>query len=59
MRQTLGRLALAACTLLLSSLAAAQETPDAVTAEAISQGETLFKGVGLCGACHGASAQGI
>lgn len=59
MRRTLGRLALAACALLLWSTAAAQETPEAVTPEAISQGETLFKGAGLCGACHGASAKGI
>ena len=59
MRRTLGRLALAACALLLWSTVAAQETPEAVTPEAISQGETLFKGAGLCGACHGASAKGI
>ncbi len=59
MRRTLGRLALAACTLLLWSTATAQEKPGAVTPETISQGESLFKGVGLCAACHGASAKGI
>jgi mono/diheme cytochrome c family protein len=59
MQRTLGRLALAACALLLWSTAAAQETPEAVTPEAVSQGESLFKGAGLCSACHGANAKGI
>ncbi|UCF39537.1 MAG: c-type cytochrome [Gemmatimonadota bacterium] len=59
MRQTLGRLALTACALLLWSTAEAQERPEAVTPEAVSQGEGLFKGAGLCSACHGASAKGI
>lgn len=59
MQQTLGRLALATCALLLWSTAAAQERPAAATPEAISQGEGLFKGAGLCSACHGASAKGI
>lgn len=59
MRRTFGRLALAACALLLWSTAVAQETPEGVTPEAISQGESLFKGAGLCSACHGASAKGI
>ncbi len=59
MQRTIGRLALAACALLLWSTATAQETPEAVTPEAVSQGESLFKGVGLCAACHGASAEGI
>lgn len=59
MRRTIGRLALAACALLLWTTAAAQETPEAVTPQAISQGESLFKGAGLCSACHGASAKGI
>ncbi len=55
-----GRLTLAACALVLcSSAAAAQDQPEEVTPEAISQGESLFKGAGLCSACHGASAKGI
>jgi mono/diheme cytochrome c family protein len=59
MRRTLGRLVLAACALTLWSTAAAQERPEAVTPEAIAEGENLFKGAGLCGACHGASGKGI
>lgn len=59
MRKTLGPLVMAACALTLWSTAAAQETPAEVTPEAVAQGESLFKGAGLCSACHGASGKGI
>ncbi len=53
----LGMLALAAST------AAAQETaqglPEGVTAEMVSEGAELFKGPGVCSACHGPDGAGV
>ena len=34
------------------------QAPDAVTAAAITQGDSIFHGKGNCYACHGANAQG-
>jgi cbb3-type cytochrome c oxidase subunit III len=44
-----------------ASAAAAQQTtlPQGVTSAMIAQGETLFKGPGICTACHGADAKGV
>lgn len=33
--------------------------PPGVTAAMVTEGEKLFKGVGLCSACHGADAKGM
>jgi len=33
--------------------------PPGVTAAMVTEGETLFKGAGLCSACHGADAKGM
>lgn len=33
--------------------------PPGVTAQMVKDGETLFKGAGLCSACHGQDAKGI
>lgn len=33
--------------------------PSGVTAEMVSQGATLFKGQGICAACHGPEGKGI
>ena len=43
------------------AMAAQEEAPEApkdVTPETIAAGKTLFGGSGLCGACHGAKAEG-
>jgi mono/diheme cytochrome c family protein len=38
---------------------AAGAMPPGVTAQMVKEGETLFKGAGLCSACHGQDAKGI
>jgi mono/diheme cytochrome c family protein len=38
---------------------AAGALPPGVTAQMVKEGETLFKGAGLCAACHGQDAKGI
>lgn len=38
---------------------AASALPPGVTAQMVKEGETLFKGAGLCSACHGPDAKGI
>ena len=38
---------------------AAGALPPGVTAQMAKEGETLFKGAGLCSACHGQDAKGI
>ncbi len=47
----------------LAGAARAQAAPGAlppgVTAQMVKEGETLFKGAGLCSACHGPDAKGI
>lgn len=54
---------LAVAMLLFPAAAAAQQEPDSlppgVTAEMVSQGATLFKGQGICAACHGPEGKGI
>jgi len=47
--------------LAFASAVAAQQTtlPQGVTPAMIAQGETLFKGPGICTACHGADAKGV
>ena len=53
-------LTLAAATLTVPALAAQQApaVPEGVTPAMIEEGGTLFKGAGLCAACHGMSATG-
>src|SRR5688572_10319359 len=57
------RLGLAAALALLTpALAAAQKAdslPPGVTAKMVTDGGTLFKGAGLCSACHGPDAKGL
>jgi cbb3-type cytochrome c oxidase subunit III len=56
----LTRLALAACaTVLLATVASAQDLPAGVTEQTIADGEAIFKGAGTCFACHGRDAKGI
>ena len=47
----------------LAGAARAQVKPEAlppgVTAQMVREGETLFKGAGLCSACHGQDGKGI
>jgi len=47
----------------LAGAAQAQAKPEAlppgVTAQMVREGETLFKGAGLCSACHGQDGKGI
>ena len=47
----------------LAGAAQAQAKPEAlppgVTAAMVKEGETLFKGAGLCSACHGQDGKGI
>ena len=38
---------------------AAGALPPGVTAQMVKEGETLFKGAGLCSACHGQDGKGI
>jgi len=49
--------------LALAGAARAQAKPEAlppgVTAQMVREGETLFKGAGLCSACHGQDGKGI
>lgn len=49
--------------LALAGAARAQAAPGAlppgVTAQMVKEGETLFKGAGLCSACHGPDAKGV
>lgn len=57
-----GALALAGAFLIRAPLAA-QQVPDSlpagVTAKMITDGASLFKGQGICVACHGAEGKGI
>lgn len=41
------------------SAQSAQQLPEGVTPAMVSTGETLFKSVGLCFACHGMDAKGL
>jgi len=47
----------------LAGAARAQQAPGAlppgVTAQMVKEGETLFKGAGLCSACHGPDGKGL
>jgi mono/diheme cytochrome c family protein len=53
-------LALVGATLgLVAGVHAQQELPKGVTAAMVTAGEKLFKGAGLCSACHGANAKGV
>lgn len=38
---------------------AAAQLPEGVTAEMVQQGEEIFKGAGICGACHGPTGTGL
>jgi len=44
---------------LLLAQQAAGALPPGVTAQMVKEGETLFKGAGLCSACHGQDGKGI
>jgi cbb3-type cytochrome c oxidase subunit III len=61
MRTTLRSALILAAPIALTPVAAAQQRtlPQGVTSEMISEGETLFKGPGICTACHGADAKGV
>lgn len=61
MRSTLHCTLLLAGAMVLSSAAAAQQTtlPEGVTRAMITEGESLFKGPGICTACHGADGKGV
>ena len=61
----LGRVAVGTvvAVLALAGTARAQAAPGAlppgVTAQMVKEGETLYKGAGLCSACHGPDGKGI
>ena len=38
---------------------AAQGLPEGVTEQMITEGETIFKGAGICFTCHGQDAKGV
>lgn len=64
MRDAVRRLTLAVAAVALGSMSAyAQDKPDSlppgVTQEMITEGKSLFNGLGLCMACHGTDAKGI
>lgn len=55
-------LALVGAAVGLAAGASAQQKdslPPGVTAAMVTEGEQLFKGAGLCSACHGADAKGL
>lgn len=52
-------IALAALTGAARAQQAAGALPPGVTAQMVKEGETLFKGAGLCSACHGPDGKGI
>lgn len=60
--RTSGTLSVAVLALAAGTLAAQQQTsslPPGVTAQMVKEGETLFKGAGLCAACHGPDGKGV
>ena len=57
-------LAMAACVLAVTgspaiAQAKQESTPAGVTEKTIAEGETLFKGAGICFTCHGQDAKGV
>ncbi|UCD24351.1 MAG: c-type cytochrome [Gemmatimonadota bacterium] len=60
MKSATTRLVLAAAMLVFAVPAiAAQDLPEGVTEQMITEGETIFKGPGICFTCHGQDAKGM
>jgi mono/diheme cytochrome c family protein len=61
MRHRFCGLALAWAALLVAAPAvlAQEELPEGVTQEMIAEGESLFKGAGVCAVCHAQNAEGM
>jgi mono/diheme cytochrome c family protein len=43
----------------VTAVARAQELPEGVTKEMIEEGGTIYRGAGLCHACHGQQGKGL
>jgi cbb3-type cytochrome c oxidase subunit III len=52
-------LALGALVLIVPTAVAQQELPAGVTEQMVTEGETIFKGAGICFTCHGQDAKGV
>ena len=61
MRQTAAflALALAATTFAAPPVQAQDELPEGMTQEMIAEGQSLFRGAGICAACHGPEGKGV
>jgi cbb3-type cytochrome c oxidase subunit III len=51
--------ALGALLFIVPAAAAQTELPSGVTEEMVAEGETIFKGAGICFTCHGQDAKGV
>ena len=61
MKSLLSRLALAlgALVFIVPTAVAQKELPSGVTEQMVTEGETIFKGAGICFTCHGQDAKGV
>ncbi len=61
MKSLLSRLALALGVLvfIVPTAVAQKELPSGVTEQMVTEGETIFKGAGICFTCHGQDAKGV